>query len=111
MSVSACAPPVPSGGFDSPDPASRIYAAVNVAEQFGKDGVRPDLKTLRNLIRMLASADPAARLVAGDTLRMVTGVNFGFQASAPLADRVAATKRWIRWVDALSLPSEKKVKK
>lgn len=110
MSVASCAPPVPSGGFDAPDPASRIYAAVNVAEQFEKDGIRPDLATLQDLIRMLASADPAARLVAGDTLRMVAGVNFGYQASAPLAERVAATNRWIRWADALASSSETKSK-
>ncbi|MAC19199.1 MAG: hypothetical protein CMJ23_05870 [Phycisphaerae bacterium] len=110
LSIASCAPPVPSGGFDAPDPASRIYAAVGVAEQFQKDGARPDLKTLQDLIRMLASADPAARLVAGDTLRMVTGVNFGYRASAPLAERVAATNRWIRWADALAQTSETKPK-
>ena len=103
--ISACAPPIPSGGFDSPDPASRIYAAVGVAEQFEKDGVRPDVATLENLIRLLNSSDPAARLVAGDTLRLVTGVNLGFQASAPLSERMVATQRWVRWVKALASPS------
>ena len=96
-----CAPPIPSGGFDAPDPASRIYAAVRVAEEFGRDPRMPDRATLEHLVAMLLSADPAERLIAGDTLRLVTGKDLGYDPSAPLPVRAAAADRWAAWVRAL----------
>ena len=97
--VTACAPPVPTGDFDSPDPSSRIYAAVRVASQHDRDGARPDRATLQHLIEMLLSSDPAERLIAGDTLKLVTGEDFGFDPSAPLAERASAVERWKTWLD------------
>lgn len=94
----SCAPPVPSGGFGAPDPASRIYAAVGVAEEFDQTGVRPDETTLENLVKMLVSADPAERFIAGNTLQLVTGQDLGFDASAPFAERTAAAERWADWI-------------
>lgn len=99
--LAGCAPPIPSGGFDAPDPASRIYAAVRVASEFDRTGRRPDRETLEQLVLMLGSADPAARLVASDTLTRVSGVNLGYHPSAPLPERAAAVDRWRAWVDAL----------
>ena len=96
--LTACAPPIPSGGFDAPDSASRIYAAVRVAAAFGETGARPDQATLRDLVQMLLSTDPAERLVAGDTLELVTGEDLGFDASDPLVRRLAAADRWAAWV-------------
>lgn len=96
-----CAPPIPVGDFQSPDPASRIYAAVGVAQAYERDGKQPDRRILEDLIQMLPSADPAERLVAADTLRLVTGVDLGYRASDPLPLRVAATDRWVRWAEAL----------
>ena len=96
-----CAPPIPSGGFDAPDPASRIYAAVRVAEEFGRDPRMPDRATLEHLVAMLLSADPAERLIAGDTLRLVTGKELGYDPSAPLPVRAAAVDRWAAWVRTL----------
>ena len=104
MMLLGCAPPIPVGNFQGPDPASRIYAAVGVARSFERDGVQPDRATLEDLIQMLPSADPAERLVAADTLRLVTGVDLGFRASDPLPLRVAATDRWVRWARALPGP-------
>ncbi|MCP4835972.1 MAG: hypothetical protein GY895_14555 [Phycisphaera sp.] len=103
--LTACAPPIPSGGFDAPDPASRIYAAVRVAAAFGETGARPDEATLRDLVEMLLSTDPAERLVAGDTLELVTGEDFGFDAADPFVQRVAAADRWAAWVGR-STPEE-----
>ncbi len=102
-----CAPPIPVGNFHSPDPASRIYAAVEVARGFERDGVQPDRGTLEELIQMLPSADPAERLVAADTLRLVTGVDLGYRASDPLPLRAAATDRWVRWTRSLPSPEKK----
>ena len=97
--VPACAPPVPSGGFQAPDPASRIYAAVQVASDYGRTQVPPDRATLKNLIEMLLSSDPAERLIAIDTLNLVTGVDLGYDPSAPLVERVAKVQRWKAWLE------------
>lgn len=101
-----CAPPVPDGGFDGPDPSSRIYAAVAVAERWNsteppEDRARPPKTTLQHLVVMLQSSDPAARLIAGDTLRLVTGRDFGFDPSAGPPARFEAVERWRAWVDTL----------
>ena len=93
-----CAPPIPSGGFDAPDPASRIYAAVAVAQEFERTGARPDHVVLEDLVAMLISADPAERLVASDTLRLVTGRNFGYLPYATMPERRVAADRWADWV-------------
>ena len=93
-----CAPPIPSGGFNAPDPASRIYAAVAVAQQFERTGALPDHAVLEDLVAMLISADPAERLVASDTLRLVTGQNFGYLPYAPMPERRVAANRWADWV-------------
>jgi len=101
MAATGCAPPIPDGGFDGPDPASRIYAAVRVAATFERTGVRPDRDTLEDLVIMLSSADPAARFIAGETLTQIAGTDLGFHPAAPLAERMAAADRWRSWVDAL----------
>lgn len=97
-----CAPPIPSGGFQGPDPASRIYAAVGVAQEFQRTGEEPPPAILRDLVQMLVSADPAERLVASDTLRLVTDRNFGYLPYAPLPERRVAAERWSKWVDSLT---------
>ncbi len=99
--MASCTPPIPSGGFDAPDPASRIYAAVEVATKFSRDRRRPDRSTLQDLVEMLLSTDPAERLVAGDTLRMVSGIDMGFDPSASIEKRAAAIDRWMEWVERL----------
>lgn len=101
-----CAPPIPDGGFDAPDPASHIYAAVGVAERWNSTEppearIRPPKTTLQNLVVMLQSSDPAARLISGDTLKLVTGRDFGFKASASPPVRFEAAARWRTWVDTL----------
>ncbi len=50
---------------------------------------------------MLQSSDPAARLIAGDTLKLVTGRDFGFGASDTPPTRFEAVERWRAWVEAL----------
>lgn len=104
--VGGCAPPIPSGGFDAPDSASRIYAAVRVAEAFDRTGRRPDHRTLEQLVIMLASSDPAARFIASNTLTRVSGVDLGYHPSAPLPERMAAVDRWQAWIDTLPDESE-----
>ena len=106
LTALGCAPPIPDGGFDAPDPASRIYAAVGVAKRWNsttppESRVRPPKKTLQHLVVMLQSSDPVARLIAGDTLKLVTGRNFGFDPSGATPARFEAVERWRAWVDTL----------
>lgn len=93
-----CAPPIPSGGFEGPDPASRIYAAAEVAKTYQATGVEPTHAALRHLVTMLVSSDPAERLVAVDTLRLVTGRSFGYRPYDPLSERRMAADRWSTWI-------------
>ena len=104
--ATSCAPPIPSGGFSAADPASRIYAAVQVAADYQRTGIGPSRLTLQNLIEMLLSADPAERLVAGDTLKLVTGTDLGYDASAPLVERQAAIQRWKAWLQETPVPDD-----
>lgn len=99
-----CAPPIPDGGFRAPDPASRIYAAIGVAQEFQRTGEEPAKPILRDLVEMLISADPAERLVASDTLRLVTGQNFGYLPYAPMPERRMAAERWTTWVQQQPSP-------
>ena len=66
--LTGCAPPIPDGGFNAPDPASRLYAAAQVAANWSsiqppEDRKRPPIATLQQLVVMLESSDPAERLV------------------------------------------------
>ncbi len=103
LTATGCAPPIPDGGFDAPDPASRIYAAVRVASEFERTGIRPDRTTLQNLVIMLASSDPATRFVASETLQRIAGTDLGYHPSAPLPERTLAADRWRAWVEALPI--------
>ncbi len=105
LTSTGCAPPIPDGGFDAPDPASRIYAAVRVAADFERTGIRPDRTTLEDLVVMLASSDPATRFIASQTLREIAGTDLGYHPSAPLPERTLAADRWRAWVEALPVSS------
>lgn len=52
---------------------------------------------LRELIATLDSDDPAARMVASASLRRRTGMDMGFQATAPEPERRVAADRWEMW--------------
>ena len=83
-----------------------MHPPVQVASEYGRTGVRPDRSTLQHLIVMLLSSVPAERLIAGDTLELVTGVDLGYDPSAPLVERLAATERWKSWLDEDPPPAE-----
>jgi hypothetical protein len=105
LTSTGCAPPIPDGGFDAPDPASRIYAAVRVAADFERTGIRPDRTILEDLVVMLASSDPATRFIASQTLQEIAGTDLGYHPSAPLPERMLAADRWRAWVEALPASS------
>ncbi|MCE7972982.1 MAG: hypothetical protein DYG92_01465 [Leptolyngbya sp. PLA1] len=63
-------------------------------------GDAKDAGATRDLVRMLASDDPATRLLAIEALERVTGQRLGYDASDPPHRRTAAMSRWSEWVRA-----------
>ncbi|MDQ7012623.1 MAG: hypothetical protein Q9O74_01850 [Planctomycetota bacterium] len=83
--------PIPKG-FDSPEPAARIAAAVEATAS-------GDIEAVPDLIALLDSDDPATRLVSITALRRLTGQTLGYDHAAPFAEREAAVGRWVEWYD------------
>lgn len=104
LGLSACAPPIPDGGFQSPEPASKIYAAIELVQTYGgaETGLPPK-KDLQALVEMLESDDPASRFVAVESLRRLTGESMAYDPSGPLGERAAAIDRWVTWVTGNTL--------
>lgn len=101
----SCAPPIPDGGFGAPDPASRLYALVELIRTYrGPEATSsgtPPRHLLEPVVAMLASDDPASRFMAMEALRSLTGVAMGFDPAAPVAERAPAIQKWKQWVEAL----------
>ena len=84
-------------GFDSPEPAARMDAAAKAARE-------GDRGSLAELIRLLQSSDPAARLAAIRALERLTGETMGFDHAGSAPERAEAVERWWVWYgDAGSL--------
>lgn len=79
-------------GFDSPEPAARNVAIVESVETPNTPG------TLRDLVRMLSSDDPATRLLAIAALERKTGQRLGYDPAASQPERVEAIGVWERWL-------------
>lgn len=90
LSFSACRRDIPRG-FDSPEPAARLDAIL-AAARTREDSAVPDL------VRMLASDDPAVRLAAIGALERITGQTLGYHHGGPQPERDAAIDRWVEWV-------------
>ncbi len=86
-----CAPPARTGDFDSPDPASRLYA-INRA------GESKDVTKIPQLVDQLDCDDPAVRLFAIDALERITGERLGYN---PYADDIERRDAVDRWTDAV----------
>ncbi len=86
--VGGCTP-IPKG-FDSPEPAARMEAAVAAAD-------RGDLGAIPELIGLLDSDDPATRMVAIRSLERLTGETLGYEHAAGEGERGAAIGRWVEW--------------
>ncbi|MCC6230278.1 MAG: hypothetical protein IT432_13770 [Phycisphaerales bacterium] len=80
----------PARGFASADPGARLDAAVDAA-------ARHDASSIPELIKLLDSDDPAARMVAINTLQRLTGTTNGYDHAAPEPQRHAAVDRWVAW--------------
>ncbi len=89
----ACQQPASEGGFDSADPASKLYAIRRA------DGPA-DADKIPNLIEQLNSDDPAVRMYAIVALERVTGTRLDFDPYAPAYERDAAVRNWVRAFEA-----------
>lgn len=88
LAIGSCARP--PGGFDSPEPASRLYAVTEAART-------EDRSSIPSLIALLDSDDPAVRLYSIQALQKLTGQTLGYDHAAPEWERKAAVDRWIDW--------------
>ncbi|UCD76806.1 MAG: HEAT repeat domain-containing protein [Phycisphaerales bacterium] len=94
--VLSCAPPATDGGFDSPNPAAKLYAM----EQAVRAG---DESAAARIVEQLDSDDPAVRMMAIESLRRLTGTTLGYDHSAASADRREAIGRWVQAVESGSM--------
>jgi len=87
--VAGCAGPRTSqGGFDSPEPGSRLYA-------ISRAGQARDATALPDLIESLQSDDPAIRMMTIIALEQITGTRMGYDPYARHGDRQAAADAWL----------------
>jgi hypothetical protein len=86
----ACGPSATDGGFDSANPAAKMYAI----EQAARNG---DRSATRALIEQLDSDDPAVRMLAISTLQRLTGQTYGYRH---YDDRLARRQAIAQWVTA-----------
>ena len=84
----SCGPSATEGGFDSANPAARMYAIEQAARQ-------GDRSAVRDIIELLDSDDPAVRLLAITTLERLTGQTYGYRHYDSTPERREAIGRWI----------------
>jgi hypothetical protein len=93
--LAACAPSATEGGFESANPAARLYAIERAAEQ-------DDQSAVPHLVEQLDADDPAVRFLAITALERLTDETFGYQYYDPPWQRQAAIDRWVRYVEQMS---------
>ncbi len=92
--ASGCSGPrATEGGFDSDNPAAKLYAIHDAGETRDRD-------TIPHLVEALGDDDPAVRMMAIEALDRVTGTRLGYNPYATLPERRIAEKRWVRAVEA-----------
>ncbi|MEL7474236.1 MAG: hypothetical protein AAGK04_13040 [Planctomycetota bacterium] len=87
------APPDPD--FNSPEPIARVDAALVAAG--GGGGDQGSEERVPELIELLGSDDPLARMVAIRTLERLTGQTLGYEHDAADLERRRAADRWAQW--------------
>jgi hypothetical protein len=88
LAGNACGPRATDGGFDSANPAAKLYAIEHA-------GAQRDPAAVPDLIEQLDSDDPAVRLLAGAALEEITGRTYGYDHADPPAARRSAIHRWV----------------
>ena len=87
LGAGACGPRATEGGFDSANPAAKLYAIQHAYEQ-------DDPRAIPRLIEQLDSDDPAVRLLAIASLDEITGRTYGYDHADPPEIRRDAVRRW-----------------
>lgn len=89
MWLGGCAPPPASeGGFNSRDPAAKLYAIQRAGEQ-------RDRSAIPHLIEQLNSDDEAVRMFAIISLEKITGTRLGYSPYDPAWKREPAVGKWV----------------
>jgi hypothetical protein len=86
--VPGCASP--PGGFDSPDPATKLPAITKAA-------LDHDLTAIPHLIESLQSDDPVVRMASIRTLQDLTGQTLGYDYADPPWVREDHVREWVEW--------------
>ncbi|MEX0741161.1 MAG: HEAT repeat domain-containing protein, partial [Phycisphaeraceae bacterium] len=86
--LSGCTPAVSEGGFNAPDPGSKLYAIIRA-------GQTRDRTAIPHLIEQLESDDQAVRMYSILALDRITGTRLGYIHHAPSHHRQAAVARWV----------------
>lgn len=84
-------PSLSEGGFDSPDPAARLYAIQRAGQTKDRSAVKP-------LIERLDSDDAAERLLAINALEQITGTRNGYDPYGTAQQRVPAIDAWTQYI-------------
>lgn len=87
VALHSCGPPAIEGGFDSANPAAKMYAIENAV----RDG---DRTAIKQIIEQLDSDDPAVRALAIAALHRLTGETYGYNHFDPPDVRREAIARW-----------------
>ena len=88
-SAGCAGPRTSQGGFDSPEPGSRLYA-------ISRAGQARDATALPDLIESLQSDDPAIRMMAIIALEQITGTRMGYDPYAGYGERQDAADTWLK---------------
>lgn len=87
LTASGCGPRASAGGFDSANPAARLYAIQQAAKA-------RDRSAIPRLIEQLDSDDPAICLWAIYALETITGERMGYNPYASAEIRKPAIDTW-----------------
>ena len=85
--VSGCTPPASRGGFDSDNPASKLYAI--------RKATKADIP---QLVEQLESDDPAVRMMTINALGRLTGQRMGYNPYDSMPDRRESVDKWVQAV-------------
>jgi len=101
--LTACGPAATAGGFDSANPAARMYAIEQAART-------NDLAAIPRIVEQLDSDDPAVRSLAISALRKLTGETFGYRDFDPDDVRRQAVARWVKAIEDGRVPAASNVR-
>ena len=91
LAATGCTAPRPPLVVGDPDPSVKIPAIKKAVRE-------KDRSAVEQLVKDLASDDPAVRFYAINGLRRLTGQNFGYQYFDDDDGRKPAVQRWEQWL-------------